>query len=274
MPPLAPTVFDLIGVEKSQLGYKEARGNRTKYGKAYGMDGNAWCGMFQWWCFREVGIDLKKWTSNPAYTPTFYQGLVDDPQDWIEVPERDARPGDIAFMGFPGGRAGIEHVGMVWANIANGRSFTTLDGNTGSGSQTNGDGVYLRNRAPSMVLHVVRYKHWRTGGTNPLPQPAPQPQHMSDAVAKELRELLFYCKQTVLGPWPWQNNPIAVRVLHNGLLNAGLGIKLPDAETNNSEHGAVFGQQTLNAVKWFQGKRGLIVDGWVRDTTWHALYPA
>jgi hypothetical protein len=58
-----------------------------------------------------------------------------------------AEPGDIVFYNFPG-EATYDHTGIVLKD--NGSSITTIEGNTsapgGSGSQSNGGGVFVRTR--------------------------------------------------------------------------------------------------------------------------------
>ena len=51
----------VIRVARSQKGRRERPpgSNRTKYGKAFGLDGVLWCGIFVWWVFDKCGIDLR-----------------------------------------------------------------------------------------------------------------------------------------------------------------------------------------------------------------------
>lgn len=164
---MTAVVADLLAVERSQLGVKESPSgsNRTKYGVEYGLNGQPWCAIFQWWCFKKVGIDLKRYSDNPAYTVELAKDLAASP-DWeVIAVERQAQPGDLAFMGFRGGRAGIEHVGLVENNRY--PNFTTIDGNTGAGSQVNGGAVQERNRTDEQILKLLRYRKWGAASTVP-----------------------------------------------------------------------------------------------------------
>ena len=47
---------DFLKEARNQIGYKEEKNNKTKYGKWYGLDNNPWCAMFISWCANNVGI--------------------------------------------------------------------------------------------------------------------------------------------------------------------------------------------------------------------------
>jgi hypothetical protein len=143
------SAVDVLGAARSQLGTVESppNSNRTKYGKAYGMDGQAWCAMFVWWVFQQTGD--KDLIPKAAYTPTF--------ADWFR--KRGAwgtapRPGAVVFFDFPGdGVNRISHVGLVEAVNTDG-TITTIEGNTSgttAGSQRDGGGVWRRTRRVGIV---------------------------------------------------------------------------------------------------------------------------
>jgi surface antigen len=138
------TAADVLATARSQLGTVERPpgSNRTRYGAAYGGDGQAWCAKFVWWVFREShasGLIPKA-----AYTPTFAKWFRDQGR-WGGSP----RPGAVVFFDFPGdGVNRISHVGLVEAVNRDG-TIQTIEGNTCSGrrgSQRDGDGVWRRTR--------------------------------------------------------------------------------------------------------------------------------
>lgn len=137
----------VLDVARSQIGTVERPGGFTKYGAAYGMDGNAWCAMFVWWCFREAGGSAL--IPKTAYTPTFASWF----QQHGQAPSSPA-PGDLVFYDFPGDALRrIQHVGIVEAVNPDG-TITTIEGNTTSGtggSQDRGGGVWRRRRSTSAV---------------------------------------------------------------------------------------------------------------------------
>ena len=72
------------------------------------------------------------------------------------VPVGQAKAGDIVFFQFDDD-AQPDHVGIVTSNDGKG-TLRTIEGNTseGKGSQSNGDGVYAKKRAYSLVMGVAR----------------------------------------------------------------------------------------------------------------------
>ena len=75
----------------------------------------------------------------------------------IPAPVGKAQPGDIVFFQFDAD-AEADHVGICASN--DGKKYLMVyEGNTSGdakGSQSNGDGVYLKKRAYSLVMGVAR----------------------------------------------------------------------------------------------------------------------
>lgn len=68
----------------------------------------------------------------------------------------EARPGDWLYFNFPGGES-VDHVGLFMSR--DGDTVFTIEGNTSSGnsgSQSNGGGVFRRERDRSLIAAVVR----------------------------------------------------------------------------------------------------------------------
>jgi hypothetical protein len=118
-----------------------------------------WCMCFQHWSFRRVGVDLGGWGS----VGMFEQWAV---KHGYQQPARPLR-GDLVCYRW-GADDWPDHVGIVDRVLAlrwKGRTFTgwvrTVEGNTSSGksgSQDDGDGVYVRRR------WIVRAKFVRVPG--------------------------------------------------------------------------------------------------------------
>ena len=53
---------NVIEIAKKEIGYSETpkNTNKTKYGKWFGLDGVAWCGIFVSWCYAQAGKPLGK----------------------------------------------------------------------------------------------------------------------------------------------------------------------------------------------------------------------
>lgn len=146
----AVTAARVLEVARAELGTAEVPPgtNRTKYGQAYGLDGQPWCCIWVWWIFREAGAsDL---IPKAAYTPTLANWFQRRSQ-WGTKPRRGA----LVFFDFPRDNLDrISHVGIVEAVQADG-TIITIEANTtppgGTGSQRDGGGVYRRARRAGIV---------------------------------------------------------------------------------------------------------------------------
>jgi hypothetical protein len=159
--PQYPSAQSVIDAALSQKGTTEspAGSNLTPYGKAYGWNGVAWCGIFVWWSFRTAGIDLRQNAIlNPQFTPWFWDEAKK--AGWAQEADDSIQPGDVLFFDFvsPFNTAGIQHTGIALA-APSGGYVQTVEGNTSSGnsgSQDNGGGVFVRTRSLSVIVAAVR----------------------------------------------------------------------------------------------------------------------
>ena len=148
------TAERILAVARGELGVKEspAGSNRVKYNTAYygrEVSGSKypWCCAFLWWVFRQAGASgLFYGGGKTAYCPTlltFHKG------QWVT----DYRPGDVIFFNFSGGKT-AKHVGICekW----DGRTITTIDGNTGEGNEANGGAVMRRARKKKYIVGAYR----------------------------------------------------------------------------------------------------------------------
>jgi hypothetical protein len=146
---MAVTATKILNIARSQLGYRESRGNRTKFGRWYGMDGVPWCDIFISWIGVQAGA--RNVIGRSAYTPAHADWFRREGR-WGRTPRR----GSIAFFDFPDSLRRIQHVALVESVRPDGR-IVTIEGNTSAGwggSQSDGGGVYRRVRSTS---HVVGY---------------------------------------------------------------------------------------------------------------------
>lgn len=133
----------LVAMAASQVGYKEAGFNKTKYGVWYGMQ-DEWCNMFVAWCAAQCGIPesiIPKYAYVP-YTQNFYElrGRW-RPKSSGYTP----KPGDLVIYGT------CSHIGII--EKTEGRYIYAIEGNTSSGGNVaNGEGVYRRKRDTSWVM--------------------------------------------------------------------------------------------------------------------------
>ena len=148
-----------IDVAKAEIGYTEEGGsNDTKYGKWYGLNNNPWCAMFVSWCFDQAGQAKKIAAQNAKGFASCAAGLKWFTSKNKLIPVGKAQAGDIVFFQFDAD-AEPDHVGIVKWNNTTLKYLQVIEGNTSSGtkgSQSNGDGVYLRKRSYSLVMGVAR----------------------------------------------------------------------------------------------------------------------
>lgn len=150
-------MIQVAEIAKSQIGYTETGNNDTMYGKWYGLNNQPWCAMFVSWCYSQAGQVQKIAASTKKGFASCDAGLKWFTKKNKLVPTGQAQSGDIVFFQFDAD-AQPDHVGIVVKN--DGKKFLwCIEGNTASGnkgSQSNGDGVYLRKRAYSLVIAVAR----------------------------------------------------------------------------------------------------------------------
>lgn len=167
MPQLKITASQLLAVARKERGTTEFPVNRTIYGAAYGLNGVPWCAIFVWWCFKQLGVDLRTLISSKLeWTPTFAAECAR--AGWERVSPAAARPGDIVFFRFG---TMIDHV-AICTNPAPGGRVDTIDGNTSVGNENNGGAVLDRSRSSVYVAAVFRPPYAPADAAVPPAQPA------------------------------------------------------------------------------------------------------
>ena len=142
----------IVEIAKAEIGQTESPkdSNKTKYGKWFGLDGVAWCGMFVSWCYAMRGkplpnIGFKKGFAGCQTAVAYFKKnnrIVTEPN-----------PGDIVFFDWNlDGR--YDHTGIFVEWIEEGKSFYSVEGNTSLTNQSNGGQVMLRKRNIKGVLFV------------------------------------------------------------------------------------------------------------------------
>lgn len=134
----------IIEVASKEIGQGETplNSNKSKYGKWFGFDGVAWCGMFVSWCYAQAGIPLGK----IGFTKGF-AGCQTAVAYFKEKKKITAFPqaGDIVFFDWNAdGR--YDHTGLFVKWIELNKSFETIEGNTAVGNDSNGGQVMRRTR--------------------------------------------------------------------------------------------------------------------------------
>ena len=142
---------NIVAIAEKEIGYTEtpANSNKTKFGKWFGFDGVAWCGMFVSWCYDKAGFPL----GNVGFSEGFArcQPAVGHYKKKNKVTTKPVQ-GDIVFFDWNGdGR--FDHTGIFVKDI-DGKSFETIEGNTSLINQSNGGQVMRRKRKYVNVLFV------------------------------------------------------------------------------------------------------------------------
>ncbi len=143
----------IIEIARKEVGYIEQAGNKTKYGKWFGLDGVPWCGMFVSWVYAKAGVPLPKigFTKGFAGCQTAYEyfkkkGMI----------TAEPKQGDIVLFDFNGdGR--FDHTGVLayHASVVNNiHRIYSIEGNTSLKNQTNGGEVMARVRLKSNCVFV------------------------------------------------------------------------------------------------------------------------
>lgn len=221
----------------AEVGYTEKPmgSNHTKYGKAFGLDPAYWCAMFVWWVinYGEDAIIPKT-----AYTPHL--------QAWakakgiLRTKDYLARVGDIVLFQMPGPDR-VNHVGIVVRNRKAGEPLYCVEGNTG-GSNPRAGGMVAPTKRVSNIRYIIDMREEY--------RPEPKP------VVKPVKKLT---KPTVR-----KTQYTLTKVLMSG--SAGAPVKMLQTRLGLHADG-IYGSKTVRAVKAYQKKHGLTVDGTVGRVT-------
>ena len=120
--------------------------NKQKYGKAYGVNGVAWCMQFVWWVFREAGFNIYKTASC-----TTLANRYKDAGQWVTS---GYKPGDIVMFDFSGKKKRTQHCGIV-IDVAD-THIITIEGNTSNTNEANGGCVMQKKRKLNIVTGACR----------------------------------------------------------------------------------------------------------------------
>jgi hypothetical protein len=130
-------------------GEKPLNSNKTKYGKWFGFDGVAWCGMFVSWCYAMAGFQLPKIGFTKGFAGCQTAVAYFKKNNMITTSPIE---GDIVFFDWnKDGR--YDHTGIFVKWITD-TTFETIEGNTAIGNDSNGGQVMKRTRNKSVAIFV------------------------------------------------------------------------------------------------------------------------
>ena len=148
---------EILKLAQSQIGVKEnpANSNNVKYNtEYYGREINdsayAWCAVFIWWLFKQIGASGLYYGGGKTASCTTLNSYHKARGQSVT----DYKPGDIIFFDFSGNKKITEHVGIC-ESVEDGY-ITTIDGNTGTTNEANGGAVMRRKRALKYVSAAYR----------------------------------------------------------------------------------------------------------------------
>ena len=132
---------NVIKVARQEVGYIERKGNITKFGEWFGLNGVSWCGIFVSWCYAMGGVPLpnigfKKGFAGCQTAVEYFRAK--------KMIVKNPIAGDIVFYDWQGdGR--YDHTGIFLKHNEN-DTFIAIEGNTSTINQSNGGSVMVRNR--------------------------------------------------------------------------------------------------------------------------------
>ncbi len=143
----------IINTAAAENGTKEAPPgtNLTKYGTWYNLNGVPWCAIFVSWVYDKAGYPL---------------GKIDSPKGYHYCPSASnywkrnnnittsPQPGDIVLFDWNGDGT-CDHTGIFLKWIVEGKTFSSWEGNTSFGNDSDGGQVMLRTRSKSTVKAFV-----------------------------------------------------------------------------------------------------------------------
>lgn len=232
-----------IGTEEYPANSNKVKYNTEYYGSAVSGNGYPWCCAFMWWIFQKAGLSqLFFGGAKTAYCPaveTYYRHIG----QWFSS---DPKVGDLVLFDFYGKGEAV-HIGIVEKVNSDG-SIVSIEGNTSLTSDDNGGAVMRRTRYPNVIRGYAR--------------PSYNGQAVIQNNAENAKKEGFVMVE--LPVLKKGSKGQTVKSLQTLLIGAGISCGGAGADGD-------FGAATDSAVRAFQKKRSLIVDGIVGQNTWDSL---
>ncbi len=143
----------IIEIARKEVGYIEQAGNKTKYGKWFGLDGVPWCGMFVSWVYAQAGSPLPKIGFAKGFAGCQIAREYFSKRAMFST---DPKSGDIVLFDFNADRR-FDHTGIFTGWVVAGveeNTFFCIEGNTSLKNQNNGGQVMLRKRENKNCVFV------------------------------------------------------------------------------------------------------------------------
>jgi hypothetical protein len=141
-----------IGVKESPKGSNNVIFNTHYYGKPVSGPSYPWCVVFVWDVFRLAGLSSLFYAGNKAASCTVVK-------NWARLNSQWAiggyRRGDVVVFDWDD-NGSTDHMGIVESVSSDGKALSTIEGNTGSISDSNGGEVMRRTRNVKYVVGAFR----------------------------------------------------------------------------------------------------------------------
>jgi len=152
-------VKKLMDLCEASVNYKEGPNNDTTFGKWFGLNNQPWCAMSASKMYFDTGIIASVANTKKGFASCdlWLKYLTKNNQ---LVPVGQAQSGDLVFYQFDAD-AQPDHVGIVKSHNTTLKYMYVYEGNTSdgkAGSQSNGDGYYLKKRDYKTIMAVARPK--------------------------------------------------------------------------------------------------------------------
>jgi len=156
---MALDITKVLALCASKVGYQEGTNNDTEFGKWYGLNNQPWCAMSASKMFADAGLIASVANTKKGFAScdAWLKYLTKNNQI---VPVGQAQAGDLVFYQFDAD-AQADHVGIVKGHNTTLKYMYVYEGNTSAdkkGSQSNGDGYYLKKRDYKTIMAVARPK--------------------------------------------------------------------------------------------------------------------
>lgn len=153
------TINKVLELCSTSVGYEEGVNNDTTFGKWFGMNNQPWCAMSASKMYFDAGIIKSVANTKKGYASCDARLKYLTKNNQL-IPLGQARRGDLIFFQFDEDNA-PDHVGIIKFHNIKLKYMQVYEGNTSynkSGSQSNGDGYYLKKRDYKTIMAIARPK--------------------------------------------------------------------------------------------------------------------
>lgn len=229
-----------IGVAEDPIGSNKVKYNTAYYGREVSGDAYPWCMVFVWWCFWQAGLSQIFYGGGQTASCTTLMR-------WAQREGRffmsDYRAGDVFLYQFDEDSA-ADHTGIYTGQVDGRGRYLVIEGN-------HNNRVEVVARSDSELWGAFR-ADWDDPVDNPVDDPVDESTPSVDGVCIRLPEI--------------RKGSVGASVKSMQILLMGYGCRLPRYGADGE-----YGSETETALKRYQEKSSLTVDGVCGEKTWKNL---